>query len=201
MARAAVGVVDAYIAKQPAAAALVLVLLAVGAGAGAQPRYPIAERVEGLRGVDNVGLVAPGLYRGAAPSAKGLDQLKRLGIRTVVNLRHYHGSTEERRCRERGLAYERIVLESSDAPSDDDVRRFLTLATDPARRPLYFHCRRGKDRTGALCAAYRMAVDGWPLEAALEEMRSYGFSPVWRDLLGFVRDFPGRRAELWPVRP
>lgn len=182
-------------------------LAVLSTGATAQPpapgpsppaRYPIATRVPGLRGVENVGLVAPGLYRGSAPSAEGLDALKVLGVRTVVNLRHYHGSTEEQRCRERGLAYERIVLESSDAPSDDDVRRFLALASDPARRPLYFHCWRGKDRTGAMCAAYRMAVEGWPLEAALREMEAYGFYRGWKDLLGFVQGFPARRAALWP---
>ena len=92
------------------------------------------------------------------------------------------------------------MLESSDAPSDDDVRRFLALATDPARRPLYFHCWRGKDRTGAMCAAYRMAVEGWPLEAALREMEAYGFYRGWKDLLGFVEGFPARRDALWPER-
>jgi tyrosine-protein phosphatase SIW14 len=48
--------------------------------------YRSATRVEGLKGVSDVGRVAPGLYRGDAPSAEGLDSLKALGVRTVVNL-------------------------------------------------------------------------------------------------------------------
>lgn len=197
--------------RRPGGWSLAAIGLAVASlGAAAQPpapnhspqvRYPIAARVGALRGVENVGLVAAGLYRGSAPSGEGLDALKALGIKTVVNLRHYHGSQEERRCRERGLAYERIVLESSDVPSDADVQRFLTVASDPARRPLYFHCWRGKDRTGAMCAAYRMAIEGWPLDAALAEMEAYGFYRGWKDLLGFVEGFSARREALWPERP
>lgn len=163
---------------------------------------PFAERVEGLRGLGNVARVAPGLYRGAAPSHEGLDSLvSALGVRTVVNLRHYHGSREERWCKERGLAYFPLRVESSDAPSDEQVREFLRLATDPERRPLYFHCWRGSDRTGAFCAAYRMAVDGWPLPDAEAEMQEFGFFDGWRDLLHFVRGFPARKEALWPSTP
>jgi protein tyrosine/serine phosphatase len=143
-------------------------------------------------GVENVGLVAPGIYRGAAPDAKGLDALKALGIKTVVNLRHYHGATEEKLCRERGLDYVSIVLESSDAPSDEDAKRFLAVVTDPDRQPVYFHCWRGKDRTGAMCAAYRIAIEGWTLQEARREMEAFGFFPGWRDLWNWVGAFAAR---------
>ena len=152
-----------------------------------------ARRIE-VRGVENVGLVAPGIYRGSAPDAKGLDALKALGIKTVVNLRHYHGAAEEKLSRERGLDYVHIILESSDAPSPEDVRRFLLVVTDPARQPVYFHCWRGKDRTGAMCAAYRIAVDGWSLADARGEMEAFGFYPGWRDLWNWVREFSRQRG-------
>jgi protein tyrosine/serine phosphatase len=143
-------------------------------------------------GVENVALVAPGIYRGAAPTAKGLDGLKALGIKTVVNLRHYHGNTEQKLCRARGIDYVSVILESSDAPKDDDVRRFLEIVTDPTRQPVYFHCWRGKDRTGAMCAAYRIGVLGWPLEDARSEMQAFGFYPGWRDLWDWVADYAAR---------
>jgi tyrosine-protein phosphatase SIW14 len=157
-----------------------------------------AERVSGLAGVSNVGKVAPGLYRGNAPDEQGVASLKALGIRTVVNLRHYHGTKEEKLVRAAGLEYVRIILESSDAPSDEDVRRFLEIATDPRRQPVYFHCWRGKDRTGAMCAAYRMAVDGWTLAEARAEMESFGFYKGWRDLGRFVDGFAPRAATFRP---
>lgn len=169
---------------------IVLVLIAQALATPAAQREQ-ARRIE-VRGVENVGLVAPGIYRGSAPDAKGLDSLKALGIKTVVNLRHYHGSTEEKLCRERGLDYVRIVLESSDAPSDEDVRRFVEIVTDEQRQPVYFHCWRGKDRTGAMCAAYRIAVEGWSLADARHEMEAFGFYPGWRDLWNWVADFASR---------
>jgi protein tyrosine/serine phosphatase len=158
----------------------------------------MAERVPNLAGLDNVGRVAPGLYRGNAPTEQGLDTLKAMGIRTVVNLRHYHGAREERGCRERGLNYVHIVVASSDAPSDEDVTRFLKIATDPVQQPVYFHCWRGKDRTGVFCAAYRMAVDGWTREEAIGEMEAFGFFQGWRDLREYVVGFPERLDRVWP---
>jgi hypothetical protein len=164
-------------------------------------RHIFAERLTGLRGIENVGRITPNLYRGSAPNREGIVTLKSMGIKTVVNLRHYHGKTEERRCREAGLGYVRIVLESSDAPKDEAVRLFLRTVTDPSLQPIYFHCWRGKDRTGAMGAVYRMTVDGWPLEAAQEEMQAFGFFDGWRDLLGFVKGFPPRKESFWPFAP
>ena len=173
-------------------------LLAQATLASSPPRLP-AERVEGLRGLENVGRVAPGLYRGGAPDAEGVPSLKALGIRTVINLRHFHGAREEQLVRAQGLEYVRIVLESSDAPSDEDVRRFLAIVADARRQPVYFHCWRGKDRTGAMCAAYRMAVEGWSLAEARREMEGFGFYPGWQDLSRWVDGFAARAASFRPV--
>jgi tyrosine-protein phosphatase SIW14 len=175
-------------------------LLLAGCGKAAVPvaakqasQRAFAERMPGVKGLENVGRVAPGIYRGSTPTMEGLDSLRALGIKTVINLRHYHGSREERACRSRGLDYVRIGLPSSDSPRDEDVRKFLAIATDSQRQPLYFHCWRGKDRTGVMCAAYRMTIEDWPLADALAEMDAYGFFSGWRDLRGFVERFSERR--------
>ncbi len=168
-------------------------LVLVGAEGNVEP----ARRLE-VPGLENVALVAPGLYRGATPGPQGLDSLRSLGVRTVVNLRHYHGTTEEKGCRERGLDYVRIMLESSDAPTDEDVRRFLEIATDPRRQPVYVHCWRGKDRTGVMIAAYRMAVVGWPLPEAVREMEEFGFFTGWKDLRQYVEGLGPRVRSVWP---
>jgi hypothetical protein len=175
-------------------------ILAAAAAATATPA-PMAERIDAGPGVENVGRVAPGLYRGSRPTSEGLDTLKKLGIKTIVNLRHYHGAAEEAGCRKRGLDYVRIVTASSQPPSDEDVRRFLEIVTDPARQPVYFHCWRGKDRTGVMAAAYRMVVEGWTLEAALAEMDAFGFYRGWRDLRAYTESIPGRMTQLRPAAP
>jgi len=180
--------------------ALIAVLLAAQTGVEL-PRVIPARRLAAVAGLENVAQVAPGIYRGSAPSAAGLDSIKRIGIKTVINLRHYHGTTEEQGCRERGIDYVRIVLESSDAPKDEDVRLFLRVVTDPARQPVYVHCWRGKDRTGVMVAALRMAVQGWTRDEALQEMDEFGFYHGWRDLRAYVEGLAARTHAVWPPAP
>lgn len=177
--------------------ASVTAAVALAATLAPAPR-PAAERIGAEPGLENVARVAPGLYRGAAPTEEGLDSLRRLGIRTVVNLRHYHGHREERGCGRRGIGYVRIMTESSDAPRDEDVRRFLEVVTDPARQPVYVHCWRGKDRTGVMIASYRVAVEGWSLGEALAEMDAFGFYPGWRDLRAWAETIPQRVDAIRP---
>lgn len=176
---------------------LLIAAVLVPAADGGTPR-PFAERLSGLAGLQNVGRVAPDIYRGSAPTAAGLESLQKLGIKTVINLRHYHGSAEEAGCRRLGIDYRRVMLASSSAPNDRDVQRFLQLVTDPARRPIYFHCWRGKDRTGVMCAAYRMAIEGWTLRDALAEMQAFGFFSGWHKLHAYAQGLPKRLPEIWP---
>jgi tyrosine-protein phosphatase SIW14 len=172
--------------------------LLLAAATTAARSHPFAERMIGLAGLTNVGRVADGIYRGSRPTDAGLDSLKALGIKTVINLRHYHHSAEEAGCRRRGLDYEHIMLPSSQAPTDADVRRFLKIVTDPARQPVFFHCWRGKDRTGVMGATYRMVIEHWTLDEALAEMHAFGFYRGWRNLHAYVVSLPPRQADLWP---
>jgi tyrosine-protein phosphatase SIW14 len=180
---------------------ITILMALVLAQANPEPRHPPAKHLAAVRGLQNLGQVAPGLYRGSATSAAGLDSLKKMGIRTVINLRHYHGTTEEKRCHERGIDYVHIVLASSAAPSDEDVRQFLRVVTDPARQPVYVHCYRGKDRTGVMVAAYRMAVEGWTHDEAVREMDDFGFFHGWHALRAFVDGLSTRIPAVWPAPP
>src|SRR6185436_745623 len=96
-----------------------------GGGSAVEPRF--ARRLPEARGVTYAAEVAPGLYRGGQPDADGIVWLKSLGVKTVINLRHYHGDTEEERVTAAGMRYVRIPLESSDAPRPAQVARFLEL--------------------------------------------------------------------------
>jgi protein tyrosine/serine phosphatase len=55
------------------------------------------------------------------------------------------------------------------------MHRLLAIVTDPARQPVFVHCRRGSDRTGTAVAVYRICVEGWSREAAIDEMVNGGF--------------------------
>ena len=158
-----------------------------------EPRF--ARRLPEARGVAYAAEVAPGLYRGGQPSADGIAWLKSMGIKTVLNLRHYHGDTEKRQVESAGLRYERIALGSSDAPRAEQVARFLEIVRDPSLRPLYVHCKHGVDRTGAMMAVYRMEEEGWSNPEAFAEMEFFDAHRIWQDLRNFVRAYrPQPRA-------
>ena len=135
-----------------------------------------------MEGVPNLHKVSDSLYRSAQPTAQGMKNLKeKLGIKTVVNLRSFHSDRDE--IGETGLGYEHIYMKAWH-PEKKEAVRFLEIVTDPARQPVLVHRQQGVDRTGTMCALYRIAVEGWPKEAAIKEMRDGGFHfhKVWKNL-------------------
>lgn len=156
-------------------------------------RARFARPIEEAAGVDYAALVAPGIYRGGQPDAEGIRWLRRMGVRTVVNLRHYHGDTEGELVRAAGMRYVRIPLESTDAPEPEQIARFLEVARDPEAHPIYVHCLHGVDRTGAMVAVYRIEEQGWSNSDALAEMEHFGAHGVLHDLRRFVGAFAPRR--------
>lgn len=149
-------------------------------------RERFAQTIDEARGVDYAALVAPGIYRGGQPDAEGIRWLRSRGVRTVINLRHYHGDTEGELVREAGMRYVRIPLESTDPPTPAQVRQFMDVVNDPEARPVYVHCMHGVDRTGAMIAVYRMQEQGWTNAEALAEMEHFGAHGILHDLRRFV---------------
>jgi protein tyrosine phosphatase (PTP) superfamily phosphohydrolase (DUF442 family) len=140
-----------------------------------------------VKGVPNLHKVSDTLYRSAQPSARGMKNLKALGITTVVNLRSLHSDRDE--LRGTGLAYEHIYMKAWH-PEEKEAVRFLQIVTDRKRTPVLVHCQHGADRTGVMCALYRVTVEGWTKKAALEEMSKggFGFHQIWINLPDWLTD-------------
>ncbi len=147
------------------------------------PRWAVPRDVPGLA---NFHQVSPTLYRGGQPTENGLAELRRLGVKTVVSLRAFHGEREM--VAAAGLGYERASFEIWHA-EEEDMRVFLKAVTDPARQPVFVHCQRGADRTGAAVAVYRACVEGWSRDEAIDEMVNggYHFAKSFSYLAGYVR--------------
>jgi protein tyrosine/serine phosphatase len=131
--------------------------------------------------------VTAALYRGAQPEPAGYAELKRLGIRTVVNLRTAHADRDL--AAKAGLNYEEIPMKAWH-PEGEDIVRFLRIAGDTNLTPVFVHCHYGADRTGTMCAIYRIFACGWKKPEAVREMidGGFGFHPVWKDLVDYVRN-------------
>jgi tyrosine-protein phosphatase SIW14 len=52
-------------------------------------------------------------------------------------------------------------------------------------RPVFVHCRQGRDRTGLEVAVYRIVEDDWSREAALNELYAHGYH--WAVFPGIAR--------------
>lgn len=144
-----------------------------------------ADRIE-LPGLPNLHKVSEDLYRGAQPTAEGMKQLEKLGVKTVINLRSIRSDSDE--IKDTGLAYEHINMTTLNT-EDNDVARFLQIVTDSNRTPVFVHCKHGADRTGTVCAIYRITIQGWSKNEAIEEMTKggFGFHSIWQNLPDYVR--------------
>lgn len=154
-------------------------LAIAGAAAAFAERPATWAQPVALEGVPNLHEVSAQLYRSAQPTAQGMRNLKQMGVATVVCLRSFHSDLDE--IGETELELEQIGLRPWH-PGRKDIVRFLRIVTDPARTPVLVHCQFGADRTGTLCALYRVAVQDWPKDEAIREMTQggYGYHKAWR---------------------
>ena len=169
------------------AAALVLPLLWVGCASTPTAHRPeIWAQPVKLEGVPNLYRVSGELYRSDQPSFQGMENLKAMGLKTIVNLRSFHSDRDE--IGDTGLAYEHITMKPWH-PEEKEAVQFLKIVTDPRRIPVLVHCRHGSDRTGAMVAIYRIAVQGWSKNEAIREMTEggYRFHWIWSNLPQWVQ--------------
>jgi protein tyrosine phosphatase (PTP) superfamily phosphohydrolase (DUF442 family) len=139
-----------------------------------------------LEGVPNLYRISGELYRGDQPSPQGMQNLKDLGLKTIINLRSFH--SDRGKIGDTGMAYEHIYMKAWH-PEEKEAVRFLKIVTDPRRVPVLVHCQHGADRTGTMIAVYRIAVQGWSKAEAIREMTQggFGFHPTWSNLPKWIQ--------------
>jgi protein-tyrosine phosphatase len=153
----------------------------------------MGRKLEG-QGVPNFGEVTPTLYRGGLLSGDGLKALKKLGINVVVDVRA-NDKKEEQLVESLGMKYIAIPWHCP-WPHDEVLARFLKVVHENHGKKIFVHCRLGDDRTGMMVAAYRMAEEGWTVDEAMNEMRSFGFTRshhfICPSLAKYEKEFPER---------
>lgn len=139
------------------------------------------------KGVPNLHRVSTNLYRSAQPTAEGMKNLKKMGIETIVNLRSFHSDRDE--IGDIDLAYEHIYMKAWD-PENKEAIRFLQIMTNTNRLPVLVHCKHGSDRTGTMCAIYRIVVEGWTKPDAIKEMTTgdFGFHEIFQNLPEWIEE-------------
>ena len=138
----------------------------------------VPSQVSAVPGVSikNFGKINDHYYRGSQPSQAEFAQLKKLGIKTVIDLRIDSLLAEQDWTRGLGMQYFSIPLKASIPANEQQTSYFLSLVKDPAKWPVYVHCKGGRHRTGAMTAIYRITQDGWTADQAYREMTEYDFN-------------------------
>ena len=131
--------------------------------------------------VHHFGIVREGvLYRSGQPDESQLAVLvRRHRIRTVVNLRGQAPDKDWYRrevafCQGRGIKLVHVTM-SKQQEAAANVQRVLDVVADPQNHPVLVHCEAGSARTGFVTAAFRIVVDGWSYEKAMEEAQRLRF--------------------------
>jgi tyrosine-protein phosphatase SIW14 len=146
-----------------------------------------------LSGLPNGGKINDSLFRGAQPRQEGFEQLKNLGVTTIVDLRGEDSEKiywERQQAESHGMRFINIPVSGWAPPTNDQVARFLSIFNNEHER-VFIHCRFGDDRTGVFIATYRMARENWPPDQAIKEMYFFGFNGFWHPAMkSYINDFP-----------
>jgi tyrosine-protein phosphatase SIW14 len=158
------------------------------------PFHSIATRLKG-NGIPRFARISEDLYRGGQPSAEGLQELHRMGVQVVVDLRGSPSQTERSAATGLGMQYFSIPSHCP-FPSDKPWVTFLKVIHESHGKKVFVHCRLGDDRTGLAVAIYRIEDEGWSADQALREMQAFGFSGLHHvicpGMASYVRQFPER---------
>ncbi len=141
-------------------------------------------------GILNFGKVNDRLYRGAQPDTAGIQNLKRLGIKSIISLRTSGKEWKKQlaEAKAQGIICTNMPLNGVRRPKDQQIRQILD-AIKALPGPVFVHCQHGCDRTGTVIACYRIENDKWSNEAALKEAERYGISKLERGMRDYILHF------------
>jgi protein tyrosine phosphatase (PTP) superfamily phosphohydrolase (DUF442 family) len=152
---------------------LLFIFVGIGGGCAARQniapsphQHAFAEKMV-VPGIKDFGKVDEYSYRGAQPKTEGIEELKKLGIDIIVDLRaERHGLMAKERAHAESLGMRLVSIPGTDwtAPRDEQFAQFFALVSERPRRKIFIHCWFGGDRGGMFVAAYRIAFDGWAQE-------------------------------------
>jgi protein tyrosine phosphatase (PTP) superfamily phosphohydrolase (DUF442 family) len=173
---------DSTVLLSPAPAAVPAPPTIALAGAGAPLRF--AE-------LPNLHQVDESLYRGGQPTTAGWARLKTLGVRTVLNLRYERPqiAAERREVEAAGLRYFNIPMYGLLRPTNKQIADALAIIHDPENQPVFVHCVRGADRTGAVVACYRIEQSKWTAERAIQEAMTLGMLRIEVPKRSYIRAY------------
>jgi len=139
-----------------------------------------------LQGVPNLHRISPTLYRSEQPTALGMKNLEKLGIRTVINLRYFNDDKDEVEGTSLRTEHTKILTWRI---GDKHVIDVMNMLKKSENGPFLIHCQHGADRTGLMTAMYRILEQGWSPDDALKELTDggFGYHSMWTNIIEYVK--------------
>lgn len=143
--------------------------------------------------IDRFNQFNDGMFRGGRPGRSGLETLKSLGVKTVLNIDDDEEANREESndASELGLRYIANPMSAYWTPRDAQINGILSVLSNPGNYPIYIHCHYGEDRTGLIVGLYRVLNQGWSPQTAYDEMLANGFHTYLFGLDGYFHTRTG----------
>lgn len=139
-----------------------------------------AAQMKGGCNVPNLYRINDNLYRSGQPTAEGIEQLAdpKIGIKikTIIDLREYH--KDDLPAAASKLRIEQVPMNAGEEDSkviDKNVIKVMKILSDKQNGPFLIHCLYGAERTGLICAMYRIIYQKWTKKEAIDEMMNGGY--------------------------
>jgi protein tyrosine phosphatase (PTP) superfamily phosphohydrolase (DUF442 family) len=154
-------------------------------------------------GIKNFDQVDDHVYRGAQPTDEGFRYLAKLGVKTVIDLQapDSRGRAEQKVVTGAGMQYINVPMSGLTPPTEAEITKLLGLMEDSKQGPVFVHCHRGADRTGAVIAAYHIDHDKWENSKALKDAEAHSMSFFQLPRKNFIRNFQPRVIEAAKIAP
>jgi protein tyrosine phosphatase (PTP) superfamily phosphohydrolase (DUF442 family) len=155
-------------------------------------------------GIKNFDRVDDHVYRGAQPTDDAFHYLAKIGIRTVVDLQEAdsRGQAEQKMVTAEGMNYVNVPMTGLTPPTEAEITKLLDILENSSTGPIFVHCHRGADRTGAVIAAYHIDHDKWDSGRALSDAEAHSMSVFQFPRKTFIRTFSPRTIQTEnPSRP
>jgi protein tyrosine/serine phosphatase len=124
------------------------------------------------------------VYRSEQPARKGFECLETAGIESVLNLRKRNA--DGRRAGDHKITLYHVQMTAGKITNAEVIEVLRLIQSAP--KPILIHCAYGSDRTGLVCAMYRIVFQGWTKQEAIGELINggYGFHRKFKNIPFYI---------------
>jgi len=153
-----------------------LMFIALFSSAFAQADEPIyirsPEWAQPVGSQYNLHQMTPTLYRSGLPDSNAAPLLEKLKIGTVIN---FLPESDANWLKSPDIRQVQLTYRTNHVDDSDVLAALRAIQEAETNGPVLMHCKHGSDRTGLMAAMYRVVIQGWSKEDALNEMTLGGF--------------------------